>query len=80
MIAVIAGLNVFPLKSAGAVALTEAEPTPDGLRHDREFMLVRPDGRHLSQREVVLSARSPPSARAGAQSRGTRRSRQARTT
>ncbi|MFA1549995.1 MOSC domain-containing protein [Actinomadura chokoriensis] len=52
MIAVVAELNVFPVKSAGAVALTEAELTPDGLRHDREFMLVRPDGRHLSQREV----------------------------
>jgi uncharacterized protein len=52
MIAVIAELNVFPIKSAGAVALTEAELTPNGLRHDREFMLVRPDGRHLSQREI----------------------------
>lgn len=52
MIAVVAELNVFPIKSAGAVALAEAELTPDGLRHDREFMLVRPDGRHLSQREV----------------------------
>lgn len=52
MIAVVAGLNVFPVKSAGAVALAEAELTPDGLRHDREFMLVRPDGRHLSQREI----------------------------
>jgi uncharacterized protein YcbX len=52
MIAVIAGLNVFPIKSGGAVPLAEAEMTPDGLRHDREFMLVRPDGRHLSQREV----------------------------
>ncbi|MFB4300068.1 MOSC domain-containing protein [Actinomadura sp. NTSP31] len=52
MIAVIAGLNVFPIKSAGGGALAEAELTPQGLRHDRAFMLVRPDGRHLSQREV----------------------------
>ncbi|MEU8796921.1 MOSC N-terminal beta barrel domain-containing protein [Spirillospora sp. NPDC048819] len=52
MNAVVAGLNVFPIKSAGGVALAEAEVTPNGLRHDREFMLVRPDGRHLSQREV----------------------------
>ncbi|MEO3828664.1 MOSC N-terminal beta barrel domain-containing protein [Actinomadura sp. B10D3] len=52
MRAVIAGLNVFPIKSAGAVPLTTAALTPNGLRHDREFMLVRPDGRHLSQREV----------------------------
>ncbi|WP_084265550.1 MOSC domain-containing protein [Actinomadura macra] len=52
MIAVVAGLNVFPIKSAAAVALPEADLTPAGLRHDREFMLVRPDGHHLSQREV----------------------------
>ncbi|WP_165978268.1 MOSC domain-containing protein [Actinomadura darangshiensis] len=52
MITVVAGLNVFPIKSAGAVPLTKAELTPNGLRHDREFMLVRPDGRHLSQREI----------------------------
>ncbi|MDL4818130.1 MOSC domain-containing protein [Actinomadura opuntiae] len=52
MIAVIAELNVFPVKSASGVSLAEAELTPQGLRHDRAFMLVRPDGRHLSQREV----------------------------
>jgi uncharacterized protein YcbX len=52
MTAIVAALNVFPIKSAGGVALAEAELTPDGLRHDREFMLVRPDGRHLSQREL----------------------------
>lgn len=52
MIAIVAALNVFPVKSAGGVALAEAELTPNGLRHDREFMLVRPDGRHLSQREI----------------------------
>jgi uncharacterized protein YcbX len=61
MIAVVAGLNVFPIKSAGAVALTAAELTPDGLRHDREFMVVRPDGRHLSQREVPELALLRPS-------------------
>lgn len=52
MIAVIAALNVYPVKSAAGVPLAEADMTPDGLRHDRTFMLVRPDGRHLSQREV----------------------------
>ncbi|MES9542997.1 MOSC N-terminal beta barrel domain-containing protein [Actinomadura sp. NPDC000600] len=52
MNAIVAGLNVFPIKSAGAVPVAEAELTPDGLRHDREFMLVRPNGRHLSQREA----------------------------
>ncbi|WP_225991321.1 MOSC N-terminal beta barrel domain-containing protein [Actinomadura montaniterrae] len=52
MIAVIAALHMYPVKSAAGVPLAEAEMTPDGLRHDRAFMLVRPDGRHLSQREV----------------------------
>ncbi|WP_242890542.1 MOSC domain-containing protein [Actinomadura litoris] len=52
MTAVIAGLTVYPIKSAGGVALAEADLTATGLRHDRAFMLVRPDGRHLSQREV----------------------------
>ncbi|WP_165495057.1 MOSC domain-containing protein [Actinomadura roseirufa] len=52
MIAVVAELNIFPIKSAGAVPVTESELTAQGLRHDRAFMLVRPSGRHLSQREV----------------------------
>ncbi|GAA0220995.1 MOSC domain-containing protein [Actinomadura nitritigenes] len=56
MIAVIAALNVYPVKSAAGVPLAEADMTPDGLRHDRAFMLVRPDGRHLSQREVPALA------------------------
>ncbi|MCP2337795.1 MOSC domain-containing protein [Actinomadura rupiterrae] len=51
MDAVLAELNVHPLKSGGGTALTSAELTPTGLLHDREFMLVTPEGRHLSQRE-----------------------------
>ncbi|MFC4912468.1 MOSC domain-containing protein [Actinomadura gamaensis] len=51
MDAVLAELNVHPLKSGGGTALTSAELTPTGLPHDREFMLVTPEGRHLSQRE-----------------------------
>ncbi|MEV4251980.1 MOSC N-terminal beta barrel domain-containing protein [Spirillospora sp. NPDC049652] len=31
--------------------MSTAELTPAGLPHDREFMLVTPEGRHLSQRE-----------------------------
>src|SRR5512139_4243887 len=48
---VLTALNVFPLKSGGGTPLESAELTPAGLRHDREFMLVTPDGRFLSQRE-----------------------------
>ena len=51
------GLNVYPIKSAGGIALPAAEVTPVGLRGDREFLVIRPDGRHLSQREVPGLAR-----------------------
>ncbi|MGJ6960410.1 MOSC N-terminal beta barrel domain-containing protein [Streptosporangium sp. G11] len=59
-VAAVVEVNVFPLKSAGGTSLTAAELTPAGLRHDREFMLVRPDLRHLSQREVPRLATLRP--------------------
>ncbi|MFF3440175.1 MOSC domain-containing protein [Streptosporangium sp. NPDC002721] len=59
-VAVVAELNVFPLKSAGGTPLAGAELTETGLRHDREFMLVRPDLRHLSQRELPRLATLRP--------------------
>ncbi|RFU40752.1 MOSC domain-containing protein [Actinomadura logoneensis] len=61
MEAVLAELHVYPLKSAGGTALSHAELTPTGLRHDREFMLVTPEGRHLSQREHPRMALLRPS-------------------
>jgi uncharacterized protein len=59
--AVVRELNVFPLKSASGISMREAQVTSMGLRHDREFMLVRPDHRHLSQREVPRLALLRPS-------------------
>ena len=50
------GLNVYPLKSGGGTALRAADLLPSGLRYDREFMLVRPDGRFLSQRDLARMA------------------------
>jgi uncharacterized protein YcbX len=44
-------LNVHPLKSGAGIPLTEAVLTPRGLAHDREFMLVDPQGDFLSQRK-----------------------------
>ncbi|MDN3353109.1 MOSC N-terminal beta barrel domain-containing protein [Actinomadura sp. DC4] len=61
MTAVVRLLNVYPLKSAGGTRLMSAEVTPTGFRHDREFMLVRPDGARLSQREVPRMALLRPS-------------------
>ncbi|MFI0354542.1 MOSC domain-containing protein [Actinomadura sp. 9N407] len=44
-------LNVYPLKSGGGTPLRTAELLPTGLRYDREFMLVGPEGRFLTQRD-----------------------------
>lgn len=60
MTAVLRALNVYPLKSAGGTAAGEAELTDTGLRHDRRFMLVDPEGRFLSQRKLPALARLRP--------------------
>ncbi|WP_433179257.1 MOSC domain-containing protein [Actinoallomurus sp. CA-150999] len=61
MSVVVRELNVYPLKSGGGTPLSSAELLPEGFRHDREFMLVRPDMRHLSQRETPRMALLRPS-------------------
>lgn len=55
------GLNVFPLKSGGGTPLRSAELTEKGLLYDREFMLISPEGRFLSQRELNKMAMLRPS-------------------
>jgi uncharacterized protein YcbX len=47
----LAELHVYPVKSCRGLALREARLTPAGLEHDREWMIVRPDGRFVTQRE-----------------------------
>ncbi|TYB49479.1 MOSC domain-containing protein [Actinomadura chibensis] len=54
-------LNVYPLKSGRGTALRTAELTATGLLFDREFMLVTPEGRFLSQRELAEMALLRPS-------------------
>ena len=61
MTAVVRQLNVYPLKSAGGIRLEHGEVIPGGFRYDREFMLIRPDGAHLSQRELARLALLRPS-------------------
>jgi len=61
MTAVLTGLTVYPLKGGGGTPLTTAELVPTGLRHDREFMLVTPEGRFLSQRDLARMALLRPS-------------------
>ena len=46
----VTGLCVYPVKSMKGIALDEAVLTPKGLQHDRIWMVVRPDGRFVTQR------------------------------
>ena len=43
-------LFVYPIKSLRGISLEVAPVTPFGLRYDRRFMLVRPDGTFITQR------------------------------
>jgi uncharacterized protein YcbX len=61
MAAHVLSLHVFPVKACRAVRLDEAHVTPRGIRHDREFMVVTPDGAHVSQREIPALATLRPS-------------------
>lgn len=47
----ITGLNIYPVKSCRGIALTRARLTLTGFAHDREWMVVTPEGRFLTQRE-----------------------------
>lgn len=44
-------LFVYPVKSCGGIAVRQAQLTPRGLQYDREWMVVSPDGRFITQRE-----------------------------
>jgi uncharacterized protein YcbX len=44
------GLHVYPIKSAGGLAVSEWEVDGFGLRHDRRWMVVDGGGRMMSQR------------------------------
>ena len=56
MTACVTALNVYPVKSCAGTPLVEARLGPRGIEHDREFMLVDPSGRFLTQREVPRMA------------------------
>ena len=46
----ISALYLYPIKSLGGVAVSEAVVEPKGFRHDRRFMLVSPGGAFITQR------------------------------
>ena len=53
----IEGLNIHPLKSGRAIPVESASVRLDGLAGDRRFMIVEPDGRFVTQRELQALAR-----------------------
>ncbi|OHV72292.1 MOSC domain-containing protein [Ensifer sp. LCM 4579] len=52
----VTGLNIHPLKSGRAVPQTAVTVNLDGLAGDRRFMVVEPDGRFITQRELQALA------------------------
>jgi uncharacterized protein YcbX len=48
----ISGLTIYPVKSMKGIALDSAELTPHGLGNDRRFMVVRANGRFVTQRDL----------------------------
>jgi uncharacterized protein YcbX len=47
----LAALHLYPVKSCRGIAVAEATLTDAGLEHDREWMIVTPEGRFVTQRE-----------------------------
>jgi uncharacterized protein YcbX len=56
MKASITHLNIYPVKSCRGMPVAAAEVTRTGLLDDRHWMLVRPNGRFVTQRELPRMA------------------------
>ena len=48
----ITGLFIYPIKSMKAITLEQAQLTPMGLLNDRLWMVVRSNGRFVTQRDI----------------------------
>jgi len=48
----ITGLFIYPVKSMKAIPLAQAQLTSKGLQHDRLWMVVRTNGRFVTQRDI----------------------------
>ena len=44
-------LNIYPVKSLGAISLQSSKLTPKGLLYDRNWMLLNEDGKFMTQRQ-----------------------------
>jgi uncharacterized protein YcbX len=47
----VAAINVYPVKGCRGIALERARILATGFEHDREWLIVAPEGRFLTQRE-----------------------------
>jgi len=47
----VGALHLYPVKSCRGIGVPEATVTDAGLEHDREWMVVTPEGRFVTQRE-----------------------------
>lgn len=52
----LSALYIYPIKSLGGIAVDEAVVEPEGLRYDRRFMLVEPNGKFITQRSHPIMA------------------------
>jgi uncharacterized protein YcbX len=57
----ISALHVYPVKSCAGITLPRARLTATGFEHDREWMIVRDNGRFVTQREEPRLALITPS-------------------
>ena len=63
--ATVTALTVYPVKSMRGIPLERARLEPEGLAHDRRFMVVRADGRFVTQRDLSRLALVTPRLEAG---------------
>jgi uncharacterized protein len=53
---ILSAINIYPVKSLGGIALSEAKVEPRGLQYDRRWLLVDQDNVFLTQREYPRMA------------------------
>jgi uncharacterized protein YcbX len=48
----ISAINIYPVKSCAGIPLQRSRLTATGFEHDRQWLIVQPNGRFITQREV----------------------------
>lgn len=56
----LAAINIYPIKSCAGISLASSRIMGTGLEWDRHWMLVRDDGRFVTQRELPILATIVP--------------------